>query len=108
MLEKSKGNIQVEKLYALLLLEADLNAIYKIIFNSRVLPSIEERKEILIEIIGGRCKQLAHHITLGKKLISDIGNQIKLPIITISANATSCFDRMAHPFTAMTCRHFEL
>ena len=44
MLEKSKGNIQVEKLRALLLLEADLNAIYKIMFNGRVLPSIEEKK----------------------------------------------------------------
>ena len=104
MLEKSKGNIQVENLHALLLLEADLNAIYKIIFNSRVLLLIEERKEIPIEIIGSRRKQSAHHITLEKKLISDISNQIKLPTITISADATNCFDRMAHHFSAITCR----
>ena len=108
MLEKSKGNIQVEKLRALLLLEADLNAFHKIIFNGRVLSSIKERKEIPIEIIGNRRKQSAHHIILEKKLISNISNQIKLPIIMISANTTNCFDRMAHPFAAITCRHFGL
>ena len=43
MLEKSKGNIQVEKLRAILLLEANLNAIHKIIFNGRVLPTLEEQ-----------------------------------------------------------------
>ena len=47
MLEKSKGNINVEKLRAILLLEADLNAIYKIMFNRRVLPKLEVNRLIL-------------------------------------------------------------
>ena len=108
MLEKMKGIIQVDKLRAILLLEADLNALHKIMFNGRVLPALEEKKLIPIETIGSRGRQSAHHVALGKKLISDIGNQIKLPMITISADATNCFDRMAHPFAALTCRHFGL
>ena len=73
MLEKSKGNIQVEKLRPILLLEANLNAIYKMIFNGRVLPTLEEQQKIPIEIIRGWRKQFAYYIALGKKLILDIG-----------------------------------
>ena len=38
----------------------------------------------------------------------DIKNQLKQPTITISANATNCFDRMAYPFAALACRYFRL
>ena len=49
-----KGIIQVDKLQAILLLEADLNALYKIMFYSRVLPVLEDKKLITIEIISSR------------------------------------------------------
>ena len=61
-----------------------------------------------IEIIRGQRKQSAYYITLGKKLISDTGNQMKIPIITISTDAKNYFDRMAHPFAALTYRYFSL
>ena len=61
-----------------------------------------------MKIIGGWHKQLAHHIALSKKLISDIGNQMKIPAITISADTTNYFNKMAYPFIALTYRHFSL
>ena len=54
MLEKSVGDVNVQKLLAILLLEADFNTMYKIIFNSRLIPSIEAANTISIEVIGGR------------------------------------------------------
>ena len=54
MLEKEKGNINVEKLRAILLLEADFNRLNKIIYNSRVILELERREEILFEVVGGR------------------------------------------------------
>ena len=54
MLEKVAGNIDVQKLRAILLLEADFNALHKIIFNNRLIPKLEEAETIPIEIIGGR------------------------------------------------------
>jgi len=108
MLKKSKGNIQVEKLRAILLLKANLNAIHKMIFNSRVLPTLEKQRKIPIEIIRGWHKQLAYHITLDKKLILDISNQMKIPTITISTDAKNYFNRMAHPFAALTYRYSGL
>jgi len=53
MLEKSPGKISVSKLYAILLLEADFNAINKIAFNTRLLPVIEKSKSIPKELVGG-------------------------------------------------------
>ena len=52
MLEKSKENIHVSKLRAILLLEADFNTLNKIVFNNRALPAIKASKIILLEVIG--------------------------------------------------------
>ena len=54
MLEKTAGNVHVQKLRAILLLEADFNTIHKIIFNTRLIPNIEAENAILIEVIGGQ------------------------------------------------------
>ena len=101
MLEKSAGDVNVQKLWAILLLEADFNAMHKIIFNNRLIPSIEAANAIPIEVIGGRRSQAATHLALDKKLIADIANVRKLLTITIYANATNCYDQVAHPFASL-------
>ena len=74
MLEKEKGNINIENLRVILLLEADFNRLNKIIYNSRVIPELEKREEILFEVIRGRRGQSSLHVALNKKLISDCSN----------------------------------
>ena len=49
----------MNKLYAILLLKADFNALHKIIFNSRVLLSLEARDQVLREIIEEKLSQSA-------------------------------------------------
>ena len=101
MLEKVAGNIDVQKLRAILLLEADFNALHKIVFNNRLIPKLEETETISIEIIGGRRSQAATHLILNKKLIADIANVRKLPMITTYADVTNCYDRVSHPFASL-------
>lgn len=108
MLEKVDGNINVQKLRAILLLEADFNAMHKIIFNNRLMPRIEADNAIPMEIIGGRRSQAATHLALNKKLIADIANVRKLPTATICADATNCYDRVAHPFASLCAQYFGL
>jgi len=48
------GNINVQKLRAILLLEADFNTVHKITFNRRIMPRLEEDNIIPKEIIGSR------------------------------------------------------
>ena len=81
---------------------------HKIIFNNRLIPSIEAANAIPMEVIGGRKSQAATHLALDKKLIADIANVRKLPIITICADATNCYDRVAHPFASICAQYFRL
>jgi len=74
MLEKSKGYIDTIKLRAILLLEADFNALNKIVFNTKLMPSLERTNSIPYEIIGGRRGQSLIYVVLSKKLVSDIAN----------------------------------
>ena len=108
MLEKVAGNINVQKLRAILLLEADFNALHKIVFNNRLIPKLEEADAIPVKIIGGRRAQAATHLSLSKKLIADIANVRKVPTITVCADATNCYDRVAHPFASLCAQCFGL
>ena len=108
MLEKVAGNINVQKLRAILLLEADFNAMHKIIFNNQLMPRIEADNVIPIEVIGGRRSQAVTYLALNKKLIADIANVRKLPTVTICADATNCYDRVAHPFASLCAQYFGL
>ena len=54
MLEKLAGNVNVVKLRAILLLEADFNTLNKIVFNGRAILLIEALKTIPYEVIEER------------------------------------------------------
>ena len=108
MLEKVACNINIQKLRAILLLEADFNALHKIEFNNRLIPKLEEVDAIPVEIIGGRRAQAATHLALSKKLIAGIANVKKAPTITVCADVTNCYDRVAHPFASLCAQYFGL
>ena len=67
--EKALGKIEVSKLRVILLLKADFNTMYKIIFSERLMSMLERRKYILFEIIGGRRNQVVIYIALNKNLL---------------------------------------
>ena len=108
MLEKAPGNYTVEKLRVLLLLEEDFNVLHKINFNGRLMPSLEASLSMPQEIIGSRRLKAATHLVLRKKLIADISNTRKLPTVTMCADATNCYDRVAHPHTSLCSQYFGM
>ena len=57
-----------------MLLEADFNALNKIVFNGRAIPRIEIAKTIPYEVISRRRGQSSLYVALNKKLVCDIGN----------------------------------
>ena len=71
MLEKKQGEINVFKLRGILLLDADFNAIYKITFNTRLIPTVEAKDMIPREIMGERRGISVIYIALNKKLLVD-------------------------------------
>ena len=93
---------------AILPLEVDFNALNKIVFNTKLMLSLERTNSIPYEIIGGRRGQSLIHIVLNKKLVSDIANQSKKPTVVVSADASNCYDQIMHPIASLTCQHFGL
>ena len=108
MLEKSPGNLRIEKLQAILLLEVDYNRLHKIKFNCKLMPRLEAVSSILQEIMDDRRSQATAHLALNKKLIVDISTIKKVPTVTICAGATNCYDRVAHPYASLCSQYFGL
>ena len=108
ILEKSPSNLNTEKLRAILLLEVDFNTLYKIIFNNRMMLVLEVREEILQEIISSRRIQAATHLVLNKKLIIDIANTKKLPIVIMYTDIINFHDRVACLFASLNTPYFRL
>ena len=75
ILEKESRKINISKLRAILLLEANFNVLNKIIFNTRILPTLERNKLISHKIIDGKHGKSSIQIVINKKMISDISNQ---------------------------------
>ena len=64
ILEKATDNVNVHKLRDIPLLEADFNAMHKIIFSNRLIPELEAADDIPPEAVGGRRSQAATHLPL--------------------------------------------
>ena len=92
ILEKIRRQIDISKLRVILLLEADFYDLNKLVFNIRLILSLEHKKAIPYEIIGRRRGHSAIHVALNKRLVLDIANQEKRPTIVISADVTNYYD----------------
>ena len=92
----------------MLFLEADFNGLYKINFNSRLIPLLGASSSTPQEIIGRRRSQADTHLALSKKLIADVSNTRKLPTVTMCADATYYYDRVAHPYASLCSQYFGL
>ena len=66
MLEKISRNFRINELCAKLLLEADSNTLYDVIFNSRLMPLLDTSMSIPQEIIDRRSSQAAMCLVLNK------------------------------------------
>ena len=86
----------------------DFNALDKLVFNTRLMLSLERNKEIPNEIIGGRRGYSTVYVVLNNKLVSDVANQVKKPIIIILADAINGYNCIAHLIASLACQYFRL
>ena len=108
MLEKLTGNVNVQKLREILRLEADFNALHKIIFNNRSILSLEATEAMPTEVTGGRRLQTTTQLVLNKKLIASMSNVRKISAVTIHTNAANCYDRVGHFVASLCTQYFRL
>jgi len=100
LLEKIAGLALVNKLRAILLFEADSNMFNSFIFADRALALAREHDLIPMEQYAEKQSDGQDGAWL-KRLFGDVSRQSRVPIGIVSADAESCYDRIAHVFTSL-------
>ena len=101
MLEKVAGNFRVDKLRAILLMEADFNFANKLLFGSRMIHRAEQRKVLPIENYGSRNDHCSIEIALSRLLFFDVVRQRRCSAALASVDAHTCYDRIVHSFFSL-------
>jgi len=104
MLEKKPGVIQVDKLRAILLLEADFNFANKLTLGVRMMRSAEANGLTHQETLGSRKFHDARELALNRRLLTDISRQQLIPLAVSSVDAEECYDRQAHTPGSLCCQ----
>ncbi len=95
LLEKVAGVALVNKLRAILLMEADFNYMYRWVFGYQAI----NKMYALGYIPGDQYSQkesTAEDARMDNQLTMDISRQLRHPLATMSANADKCYDRINH------------
>ena len=95
MLEKVAGVALVNKLRAILLMEADYNFFNKWVFGYMAINRLYEQGYIPEDQYSQR-ESTAEDARLDSRLTMDISRQLCIPLATVSVDADKCYDRINH------------
>ena len=104
MLEKKPGVIDVDKLRAILLMEADFNFANHLFFGKRLRASAEKHNIFPDDTFGSRENNSSIEVSLCRLLFFDLVRQLKFNAALGSYDAQTCYDRVVHSFTSMVSR----
>jgi hypothetical protein len=108
MLEKVEGVIVVDKLRAILLLEADFNFSNGLIFSKRMMHQAETQQWIPDECYGSRKNCEAIEVALNRGFVWDITRQRRAPAAIVSVDAQTCYDRIQHSAGSLSARRWSV
>ena len=101
MLEKIPGITLVDKLRAILLMEADFNFGNKLLLGKRMVQAAEKLNFIPQDNFGSRNNKSAPEVCVCRLLFFDIVRLSKLNAALGSYDAQTCYDRVVHSLTSM-------
>ena len=104
MIEKKPGVIKVDKLRAILLMEADFNFMNKLIFGRQMIHSALESNSIPAESFGGIPGKSAIDLSFTRKQIMDTTRTRKSSLAIASVDASQCYDCIQHTVASMACQ----
>jgi hypothetical protein len=107
MLEKMYGVRLVSKLRAILLMEADFNAMNKEVYGVQMLNTAKKYK-LMPEEIFSKKNCTADNEGLAKTLFYDITRQTRLPAAIASVDASNCYDQIAHAMALFIFQSFRV
>ena len=105
MLEKEKGNINIDKLRAICLFKADFNWVLKVIYAKRMMANARENDLLEPEIfaVAGRS---APDATMAKVAFTDINRAQHRNHAVASVDLGQCYDSVAHGACSIALQAF--
>lgn len=104
MIEKIPGVTLVNKLRAILLMEADFNFGNRLILGKNMVKGLEKMKVFPPDSFGSRSNLCSIEVPVCRALFFDVVRQRKYNAALGSYDAQSCYDRVVHSFTSMVCQ----
>ena len=104
MIEKLPGVTLVNKLRAILLMEADFNFGNRLIIGKKMVQGLEKKQFFPQDSFGSRNNLCAIEVPVCRALFFDVVRQRKYNAALGSYDAQSCYDRVVHSFTSMVCQ----
>ena len=98
MLLKELGNLNIDKLCVILLIEADYNWLAKLLVNRRLIPHAEELGLIPDEEFSSRTDHRAIKVAVCQCFFWDRLRQLRRPGGLGSFDAAQCYDKIVHLF----------
>ena len=107
MLEKKPGITLIEKLQAILLVEADSNASYKEIFGNRMLDVVRSHGFMPKEIYSEKGKT-DDDCSLEKFILYDIVLQSRTSAALSSIDSVNCYNIISHAISSLVFQAFRV
>jgi hypothetical protein len=108
MLEKEAGVIKVNKLRAILLMEADFNFFNGLMFAKRMMQRVEQRNAVPMECYGSRRNHEAIEVAVNRRLVTDLLRQKRFPGAIASVDADTCYDCITHAAGSLCAQSFDV
>lgn len=105
LIEKEFGNIYLEKMRAIVLLEADMNWLNKLVFAKRMMDQAYDNGLVPVEQFAKRGTQAAHGV-LCKVLFCDMVRALHVVAGIPSVDLGNCYDAVAHPIASIALQAF--
>ena len=100
MLEKEAGNINIDKLRAICLFEADFNWVLKVLYAKRMMGNARENDLVPNELFA-TAGQNATNATMAKVMYSDVQRTFHRNHAVASVDLGQCYDSVAHGFCSL-------
>jgi len=104
ILEKKAGNIHVDNLRAILLMEGDFNAAMKIFIGACLVQNALSLQLIPDECFGSQPGCTAIQVSLDRTLTADVTRQSWATLAVASVDCLTCYDSIGHPPASITCQ----
>ena len=105
MLEKLPGVTKVNKLRAILLMEADFNFLNKLIFGHRMIKQSEQYNRLPDELFGSRSGRSAWEVAVNRRLVIDSLRVLRRNGAIAGVDAAQCYDRIVHSMSSLLCQN---